>query len=211
MTSVLGTTRVQAAIVALLSVIALSACNTAGSPTSPSVLAAAPAALGAATNAAVVSTADTPDGRGHGVSGPSTPIQPVPVQPASESVVEAMTTAIQDEYHAQWTYQGVLDDFNNVRPFANIVKAEEQHVSSMAGLFERRSLTVPQSDWSLGNVPRFASVREACAAAVGAEQANIAMYDSFLTMGLPTDVRQVFQNLRSASLTNHLPAFESCR
>ena len=29
-------------------------------------------------------------------------------------------------------------------------------------------------------------------------------------IGLPADVRQVFSNNRSASLVNHLPAFERC-
>jgi hypothetical protein len=36
------------------------------------------------------------------------------------------------------------------------------------------------------------------------------MYDDMLRLSLPSDVRQVFENNRSASLVNHLPAFERC-
>jgi hypothetical protein len=43
-----------------------------------------------------------------------------------------------------------------------------------------------------------------------AERENIAMYDDLLRGDLPADVRQVFSNNRSASVTNHLPAFERC-
>jgi hypothetical protein len=50
----------------------------------------------------------------------------------------------------------------------------------------------------------------ACAAGAAAERENIAMYDDLLRTDLPVDVRQVFSNNRSASLVNHLPAFERC-
>jgi hypothetical protein len=36
------------------------------------------------------------------------------------------------------------------------------------------------------------------------------MYDEFLSLDLPDDVRTVFGNLRSASLDKHLPAFQTC-
>jgi hypothetical protein len=45
---------------------------------------------------------------------------------------------------------------------------------------------------------------------VAAEIANVAMYDGFLLLDLPDDVRTVFGNLRSASLDQHLPTFEKC-
>ena len=57
---------------------------------------------------------------------------------------------------------------------------------------------------------RFDSVGEACAAAAQAERDNVSLYDAFLQMDLPTDVRNVFTNNRAASLENHLPAFEAC-
>ena len=53
-----------------------------------------------------------------------------------------------------------------------------------------------------------ATFTQACLVAALAERDNIAMYDRFLRFVTATDVRNVFQNLRSASLYNHLPAFE---
>jgi hypothetical protein len=53
-------------------------------------------------------------------------------------------------------------------------------------------------------------VPAACAAGVVAERENIAIYDRYVGLALPQDVRQVFESNRAASLNNHLPAFEQC-
>lgn len=127
------------------------------------------------------------------------------------SVAAAVDTAIQDEFHAEQTYLRVIADHGNVLPFFNVVVAEQRHSSSLAGVLDRRGLDVPASEWDLDNVPRFATVPEACAAAAGAEVANIAMYDRLLAAELPTDVRNVFTNNRRASVERHLPAFTACR
>jgi hypothetical protein len=150
------------------------------------------------------------NGVGNGVgAGPTN--RAATVAPASPAVLTALGRAIQDEYHAQYTYLGVLADLGPIAPFSNIVRAEERHAEAAAGLFVNRNLDVPESEWNLGNVPRFGSVQEACAAAARAEEDNIAMYDEFLELDLPQDVRNVFTNNRRASLENHLPAFERCR
>ena len=132
-------------------------------------------------------------------------------QGTTAEVLAAMALTLQDEYHAENIYQRVLADFGQVFPFSRIVNAEQRHSAAIARLYRNRSLEVPTSDWNLGNVPRFDSVQAACAAAVQAEIDNIALYDTFLDMELPTDVRNVFTNNRAASLHNHLPAFEACR
>jgi len=64
--------------------------------------------------------------------------------------------------------------------------------------------------FSVGAVPHFASARDACVAAAGAERDNISLYDHLLTLALPNDVRQVFTNNRRASIDNHQPAFIAC-
>lgn len=127
------------------------------------------------------------------------------------SVAAAVDTAIQDEFHAEQTYLRVLADHGNILPFFNVVVAEQRHSASLAGVLDRRNLDVPASEWDLENVPRFATVPEACAAAAAAEVANIAMYDRLLVAELPTDVRNVFTNNRRASVDRHLPAFTACR
>lgn len=126
-------------------------------------------------------------------------------------LADALTVAIQDEYHAEAIYQRVLLDFGSVNPFSNIVRAEQNHAAALAGLFRVRGLAVPGSAWNADNVPRFASVREACAAAYQAEIDNIAVYDRYFGEELPDDVRRVFTNNRAASLNNHMPAFDRCR
>jgi len=126
------------------------------------------------------------------------------------ATLEAMTLAIQDEYHAEFTYMKVLDTFGDVQPFYNILFAEQRHSEAIAKLFSNHGLEVPVSNWNVGNVPVFGALTEACAAGVAAELANIALYDELLTLDLPQDVRNVFTNLRAASLENHLPAFQTC-
>ena len=122
----------------------------------------------------------------------------------------AMTEAIGDEYRAEAIYQGVIDDFGAVTPFANIINAEVRHSLALARLFETRGLSVPLNTWTGGAVQRYPSVPAACAAGVVAERENIAIYDRHFALPLPSDVRQVFQNNRGASLHNHLPAFDRC-
>jgi len=152
---------------------------------------------------------------GCGGASPTTPSAVAPASspaPVAGDLVAILTADIQDEYRAEAIYQGVLLDFGStLRPFANIIEAERQHARSVAALFTARGLAVPASAWSPSNVPRFASVREACAAGVVAETQNIALYDSQLGSSLPDDVRRVLEANRAASLDNHLPAFQRCQ
>jgi hypothetical protein len=139
------------------------------------------------------------------------PVAVSPMAALSSSVVAALDTAIQDEYHAEQIYLRVLVDFGNVLPFFNVVVAEQRHSASLSAVYERRGLAVPGSAWNTDNVPTFATLQAACAAAAAAEVANIEMYDRFLTLDLATDVRNVLNNNRNASLTKHYPAFMQCR
>ncbi len=122
----------------------------------------------------------------------------------------ALDRAIQDEYRAETTYEGVVNDFGSIAPFVNVIGAEQRHSAAIALMFTRRSLPVPANPWTLATVTHFATVPAACAAAATAERENIALYDVLLRLDLPADVRQVFESNRSASLTAHLPAFERC-
>lgn len=135
---------------------------------------------------------------------------PVPHQ-LTASQTAPLDTALQDEYHAEQVYQQVLADFGSLRPFANVVFAEQRHASYIVSLLKARGAVVPSSNWNADNVPRFQTVRAACAGAADAEVANIAMYDRLLAGDLPADVRQVFERNRWASAARHLPAFTRCR
>lgn len=128
----------------------------------------------------------------------------------ADSTTEAMNEAIQDEYRAYETYQNVISDFGQVRPFVNIVKAESRHIKELTALYHVRGLEAPKSHWNKENVPSYQSVESACLAAVQGELNNIAIYDRLMKLVLPQDVRETFSYLRRASLENHLPAFQRC-
>ena len=137
------------------------------------------------------------------------PTAPTSAELASDVRI-ALERSIQDEYRAETIYQGVLSDLGSLQPFVNVLTAEQRHSATIVQLFVRRGMSAPASEWTLDRVPHFATVAAACGAAAAAERENIAMYDDLLRVDLPFDVRQVFENNRSASLLNHLPAFERC-
>jgi hypothetical protein len=121
--------------------------------------------------------------------------------------------ALQDEFHAFYTYSRVLQDFAGLpklTPFTNIVNAEDSHVKAATKLFDKRGWDPLPSTWTLENVPTFGTFIDACRGGADAERANIAMYDRLLANELPEDVVKVFETLKAASLNNHLPAFEKC-
>jgi hypothetical protein len=136
---------------------------------------------------------------------------PANAAPLTSELQSALQLALLDERHAQAIYEHVLADHGTVMPFANIVRAEGQHATAIEGLYRNRGLTVPTVTVPTADVPRFATLSAACAASADAEIANIALYDQFLQLSLPNDVRTVFTNNRRASVDNHLPAFTRCR
>jgi hypothetical protein len=127
----------------------------------------------------------------------------------SESEVEALLQALDDEYKAWAVYDQVIADFGAVRPFTSIQKAEESHIAALVTLFERYGLAVPQNQWP-GAVPSFDTLADACAAGVQAEIENAALYDELFSMVDNAGIIQVFTNLQQASETRHLPAFQRC-
>ncbi len=133
----------------------------------------------------------------------------VPISGDTASLNTFLTAAIHDEYKARDTYRAVINTLGQVRPFVNIINAEEQHISLLANLFNSHGLSVPQD--TVGGLPSPASLGAACSLGVQAEIDNAALYDSLLsgTTNYP-DVQAVFRQLQSASLDQHLPAFQRC-
>ena len=125
-------------------------------------------------------------------------------------VIDALYAGLADEHNAYNIYQAVIDQFGAVRPFTNIQQAEATHIAALEFLLERYNLAVPETA-PLVEVPQFASLADACAAAVVAETANFGLYDSWIaTVQNYPDMVQVFTSLRDASEFRHLPAFERC-
>lgn len=124
---------------------------------------------------------------------------------------EAIAEALQDEYQGEAVYGRVLKDLGDIRPFSNVVHAEQRHAAYLEDLLTSRDLAVPANRWAEAEVPTYASRPEACAAAVEFEVKNVALYDRLLaTDTLPEDVRMVFEHNRMASLDHHKAAFERC-
>lgn len=123
--------------------------------------------------------------------------------------IQALHEALDDEYQAWATYDQVITDFGELRPFVNIRDAEARHAQALKQLFTRYGLPIPTNTWP-GRVRRYASVQEACAAAVAAEIANGEMYERLLGAAQHTDILTVLRNLQQASQQRHLPAFQRC-
>jgi hypothetical protein len=129
-------------------------------------------------------------------------------QQSSDPTLEQMLTyAIQDEYLARAEYRFIINKYGAVRPFSNIIQAEEQHINMLVPLFTTYGFAVPEDNADEHIVvPK--DLKEALETGVQAEIDNIGMYETFLNKSLPDDVRDVFERLKNAS-GNHLQAFKN--
>ena len=124
----------------------------------------------------------------------------------TDKTLNVLTEALDDEYKARATYRKVIEKFGEIRPFINIVEAEERHARALLRQFERLGLEPPEDRWE-GQIDDPASVKDACAEAVKAEIENAEMYDRLLQEVKDPSVRNVLLNLQDASQNRHLPAF----
>ena len=118
-----------------------------------------------------------------------------------------LTYAIQDEFLARAEYEVIMEKWGVMRPFSNIVQAEIRHADWVKELFESHGFSVPENA-AADHVVIPDSLKEAFETGVQAEIDNIAMYDKFLALDLPDDVREVFERLKAGS-ENHLRAFRN--
>jgi len=126
----------------------------------------------------------------------------------SWTLEEMLQYAIEDEYIARAEYNYVINTLGTQNPFANIVSAEESHISALKGLYNTRNMSIP-TDNSSQYLIKPSTVKDSLALGVEAEINNINMYKSFLkTPNLPDDVKAVFTQLQAGS-ENHLSAFQN--
>lgn len=117
--------------------------------------------------------------------------------------------SLNDEYKARAYYRLVIKTFGPVRPFINIVHAEDTHARALERLCARYRIPLPPDEWETKLQPP-SSVLEACRIGVEGEIENIAMYDRFLRETDIPDVHALFQRLQARSRDAHLPAFARC-
>lgn len=134
-----------------------------------------------------------------------------PVGELSVDVQEALGEAINDEYKALSTYEAVIDEFGNVRPFSMIKGSEEQHIALLKTIYDKYGLEVPENTWS-SKVTVPDTLTEACQIGVDAEISNVALYEDELIPSVSEylDITEVFITLMEASEKKHLPAFDKC-
>lgn len=135
-----------------------------------------------------------------------------PVEKIGEGVKNALIEAIVDEYKAWSTYDKIIEKFGNQRPFIMIIRAEEQHISSLKALFDKYGIDIPKNEW-ITKIQVSSSLKEACSIGVEAEIANASLYKKKLIPAVENypDMVQVFTSLMNASQDKHLPAFEKCK
>lgn len=119
---------------------------------------------------------------------------------------EMLNYAIEDEYLAKAEYESIMEEYGEIRPFTNIMKAEETHIKLLKPLFEKYDIKIPNEETS-DYIIKVSSLKETFKVGAEAEINNIAMYEKFLQMDLEDDVKDVFVKLMEAS-KNHLEAFE---
>lgn len=132
-----------------------------------------------------------------------------PAPPLSSAEQADLQAALDDEYRAVATYSQVIADLGDVPPFSDIVESERRHADAVARLLQRHGVPVPENTWP-GRVPRYASLHEACEAAVATELENGALYERLLAGTRRPDVLAVYRHLQDASQQRHLPAFRRC-
>jgi hypothetical protein len=145
-------------------------------------------------------------GQGNNAAAPAIGVPSISLSSAEQ---DALQKAILEEYDALNLYQSAIAQLGNVYPFSQIVKAEQQHVNALVRQADKYGVSVPANP-GLATTPTFASLSAACQAGVDAEIADAALYDTLKPVVTHTDILQVFNNLQSASLNSHLPAFEAC-
>lgn len=127
----------------------------------------------------------------------------------NKTEIDALLEALDDEYMAWITYDQVIRDFGEVRPFINIRDAEARHVQALCSLFISYEMPVPENAWP-GRVTRYDTLHEACEAGVTAEIENGQMYERLLKTTDREDILTVLRNLQEASQQRHLAAFQRC-
>ncbi|MDH5533814.1 MAG: hypothetical protein OEX81_05320 [Candidatus Pacebacteria bacterium] len=131
-----------------------------------------------------------------------------PVEELDEVTIGYLNDALTDERKALATYEAVIGKEGNVRPFINIIRAEEHHISMVKALFDKYGLDIPRDTTRATNIPN--SLSDSCTMAVQAEMDNYDLYKSMLPSIKHQDIKEVFSALANASKFMHLPAFEKC-
>jgi hypothetical protein len=123
-------------------------------------------------------------------------------------LAEVLNEALADEYKARDTYRAIIDRFGPVRPFINIVDAEQTHIDALLALFARYDIPVPpEPDPARILLPD--TLLDACRQGIEAELQNVAMCDRLLAAIEKADVRMVLERLQRPRAITTCPPFDA--
>jgi len=128
----------------------------------------------------------------------------------SPEAADALRQALEDEYRAEATYAATIEKFGEIRPFSNIIKAEQRHSERAKAEMDRLGIEYDPVNPFTGTIPAPDTVLAACEQAVQAEVDNIELYDRLLPTIEDAQVRETLTKLQWASRERHLPAFQRC-
>jgi len=122
-------------------------------------------------------------------------------------VLEALVGP-EGEYAAYATYAAIIDTYGEANPFTNIMASEARHIEALTKVLDAYGVPYPEENPYLGTIEVPAGLAAAAQAGVDAELANVDLYEQQLeSVADFPDIYQVFVNLQSASLNQHLPSF----
>jgi hypothetical protein len=130
------------------------------------------------------------------------------VQLTGEEIVLEALMGPDGEYAAAASYLAVLEEYGDVEPYATIYEAELRHDDALIRQLERLGVDVPENPY-LGQIAAPEDLESAARAWAEGEVANVELYDALLAQTDDAQLSKVLNNLRSASLDSHLPAFEA--
>jgi len=122
------------------------------------------------------------------------------------SIIDMLRYAVQDEYLALDEYLAIINQFGSQKPYTNIISAEQTHLAFLEEVYLAYGLDFP-ADTAKDLIVPPTDLLAAAKTGVQAEIDNIAMYELFLTYGLPDNIIEVFSALLRGS-QSHLAAFQ---
>lgn len=117
--------------------------------------------------------------------------------------------AMEQERYSESTYRNILSKVGSVNPFANIVDSEVQHGETLNQLATKYGQDLGST--FVPGEPSPDTLELACQLAATIEAETVSLYDGLLLrVTTYPEISLAFQNLRSASADEHLPAFQKC-
>ena len=130
-------------------------------------------------------------------------------EPLSASEVDGLILAIDEEYKARALYEYMIEQFGTESPFVEIAASEAKHARVLLRQADKYGVAYPVYDPSIYEFPAFSNTDEAYQAGIDAEVADAELYDMLFTVTTHSDLIRVYTNLKTASLENHLVAYQT--